>query len=109
MNIINYHAHLYYDADTMDEAKELGARANKLFGVQLGRFHEKPVGPHPVWSCQITVEPKDFGEVISWLLMNHGKVDLFVHANTGRDWEDHTDYVMWIGKSYQLNLDIFRP
>ena len=106
--VLDYHAHLYYDESTINEAKELARQASERFSVPVGRFHEKPVGPHPVWSCQLTVSKESFGDVIGWLLMNHGAVDVFVHPNTSDDLKDHTKTVMWIGKSYTLNLGIFQ-
>ena len=109
MNIQNFHAHLYYDARNISEAQELGDKVKDMFSVKLGRFHERPVGPHPTWSCQITVEPEDFGTVIPWLMMNHGSVDVFIHPNTGRDLEDHTNHVMWIGRSYPSTLRFSNP
>ena len=54
MVIRDYHAHLYYNADTIDEARDR-CDVRRLYSIKIGRFHEKPVGPHPVWSCQITV------------------------------------------------------
>ena len=48
-----YHAHVYFDADTVGEARALCAEAGRLFKVAVGRVHEKNVGPHPRWSCQL--------------------------------------------------------
>lgn len=107
MDIENYHAHLYYTADQLTKAKELGHYVATKFDLQLGRFHERPVGPHPSWSCQLTIEPEKFGEVVQYLLVEHGDIDVFIHANTGRDLEDHTRHVMWIGKSYELKTSMF--
>ena len=106
--IRDYHAHLYYDADTLDEARALAESLRQQHPVKVGTFHQKPVGPHPVWSCQITVANDQFGDVIPWLLLNHGRVDVFIHPNTGEDLLDHTHHVMWIGESYPLNLTIFK-
>ena len=108
MVIRDYHAHLYYNADTIDEARAIAEALGQLYSVKIGRFHEKPVGPHPVWSCQITVSSDQFGEVIPWLLLNRGDVDVFIHPNTGDDLLDHTQHIMWIGESYPLNLSLFQ-
>ena len=69
-----------------------------------GRFHEKPVGPHPMWSYQLAFPPASFPYVVGWLALNHGALDVFVHPNTGDELRDHRDCALWLGKSYALNL-----
>ncbi len=34
-----YHAHVYFDAGTVDEARALVAQAGNTFNVQVGRVH----------------------------------------------------------------------
>ena len=104
----NYHAHLYYKEANIDEAQELAQKAHYLFKVKVGTFHRKEVGPHPSWSCQLTVDHEVFAEIIPWLMKNRGSVHVFVHADTGDDYRDHTRHVMWLGPSYELNLSMFR-
>jgi len=49
--IKGYHAHVYFDASTIDQARALCEQAAQLFPLKMGRVHERPVGPHPDWSC----------------------------------------------------------
>ena len=42
-----YHAHVYFDETSVEQARELCQNAAKLFGVAMGRVHQKLVGPHP--------------------------------------------------------------
>lgn len=93
------------EEETLEEARALRAKAGELFGLSLGRLHERPVGPHVVWSCQLTVSKEQFGEVVSWLALNRGNLDFFVHPVTGDHLADHTKHVMWLGKSYPLDLN----
>jgi aromatic ring-cleaving dioxygenase len=72
--------------------------------VDVGRFHEKPVGPHPMWSYQLAFAPARFSRVVSWLALNHRALDVFVHPNTGDELRDHRDSALWLGRSYVLNL-----
>ena len=44
--IKDWHAHVYFDPATRDPAWALRERIEKEFEIQMGRFHEKPVGPH---------------------------------------------------------------
>ena len=63
--IREYHAHVYYDAPaTRAQAEALVQAAGAKFGVKVGRMHDNPVGPHPRGSCQLTVRPEQFAEVI---------------------------------------------
>jgi DOPA 4,5-dioxygenase len=50
-----YYAHVYFDEQTLERARELCQKAAQLFGAAMGRVHQKPVGPHPRWSCQLCV------------------------------------------------------
>ena len=45
-----------------------------------------------------------FAEVVGWLALNHGALDVFVHPNTGDQLRDHRDSAMWLGRSYTLDL-----
>jgi aromatic ring-cleaving dioxygenase len=106
-DIKDWHAHVYFDAATRDAAWALRERIEEHFDIQMGRFHEKPVGPHPMFSYQVTVRNDQFTPVMSWLTLNHGELIVFIHPNTGQDLEDHRDRAVWIGKSVPLALDMF--
>lgn len=104
--IQSWHAHVYFDSATRDSAwafrEQIEARwRGKL---QMGRFHERPVGPHPMWSYQMAFAHEQFGELIGWLTLNHGTLDIFVHPNTGDALRDHRDAAVWIGRSHELLL-----
>ena len=51
--IKDWHAHVYFDPPTRDTAWALRERIEKAFPIEMGRFHEKPVGPHPMFSFQV--------------------------------------------------------
>jgi aromatic ring-cleaving dioxygenase len=105
--IRDFHAHLYYDSEEVELAKQLAAAAQARFGVPVGHFHLRAVGPHPRGSCQLTVPAELFGDVAQWLVLNRGPLTIFAHANTGNDLADHTQHVIWFGPSEPLNLSIF--
>jgi DOPA 4,5-dioxygenase len=104
--VTSWHAHLYFDATSRAAAWALRETiAAELAGkMELGRFHEKPVGPHPMWSCQLAIPAADFPFVLGWLTLNHGALDIFVHPNTGDGLRDHRDCALWLGRSYTLDL-----
>ena len=105
-HIDSWHAHVYFDGASRDRAwalrevieAELGTR------VAMGRFHEKPVGPHPRWSYQLAFDAEQFASVVAWLALNHGALDVFVHPNTGDTLRDHRDSALWLGRSWALDL-----
>jgi aromatic ring-cleaving dioxygenase len=105
--IRDFHAHIYFNPDQVEQAKTLGAAAHEKFGVPEGHYHLRPVGPHPRGSCQLTVPADQFGDVAQWLVLNRGALTIFAHANTGDDLADHTRHVIWFGKSEELSLEIF--
>ena len=47
-----YHAHVYFGPATVARARALCEQAGRELMVVVGRVHERPVGPHPHWSCQ---------------------------------------------------------
>ena len=105
-SITSWHAHVYFDAASRDSAWALRQVIATQFGalVELGRFHERPVGPHPRWSYQLAFAPAQFAEVLPWLALNHGDLDVFVHPNTGDQLRDHRDSAVWLGRSWPLDL-----
>ena len=107
MPVTGYHAHVYYGPETIDQARALCEAARDKFSLPMGRMHERPVGPHPEWSCQLTVEPDQFGTAVPWLSENRDGLVVFVHGLSGEDLKDHTEHVIWLCGSATLNLAMF--
>lgn len=105
--INGYHAHVYFDAQSVDRATELCVAAAKKFGVLMGRMHERPVGPHPMWSCQLAASNEQFAELLPWLALNRDGLIVFSHPETGDELRDHRDRGIWLGDWLELNLKIF--
>ena len=106
-SIRDFHAHIYFDEDQLERAQRLAAAAHAKFGVPVGHFHIRPVGPHPRGSVQMTVPADQFGDVAQWLALDRFGLTIFAHANTGDDLADHTQHVIWFGPSEPLDLSIF--
>lgn len=102
--IKSFHAHVYYDAATKCAAARIREAVEARFEVVMGRWHDKPVGPHPMWSYQIAFAAELFGEIIPFLALNREGLTVFVHPNTGDALRDHTAHVMWLGESQELDL-----
>ena len=102
-----YHAHIYFDAPTVEQARSLSEEAGRLFNVQVGRLHEKNVGPHPMWSRQIAFSSEVFDQLVPWLDANRNGLDVFIHGLSGDELKDHTDFAYWLGNEHQLDLSMF--
>jgi DOPA 4,5-dioxygenase len=103
--IRGYHAHVYFDGASVEQARALRERISEGFDYAVGRFHEKKVGPHPRWSFQIAFEADEFGTIVPWLALNRKGLTVFVHGLSGQDIVDHTELVMWLGDSVALDLN----
>lgn len=106
-SIRDFHAHIYFDAAELPAAQKLAAAARERFGIAVGHFHQRPIGPHPRGSVQLTVPTDVFGELATWLAVNRAGLTIFAHASTGDDLRDHSHNVIWFGPSEELNLAIF--
>ncbi len=105
--IQSYHAHVYYGAESKEEAARLRAAIEAKFDeITMGSWHDRPVGPHPCGSYQIIFEPALFGELVPWLALNRDGLDVLVHPNTGQDLPDHAGRAMWLGASHNLDLSV---
>jgi DOPA 4,5-dioxygenase len=76
--------------------------------VELGRIHNKPLGPHPKSMYQVKFAPEEFGKLVPWLMLNHAGLDVLVHPETGNDVADHTDQALWLGQKLDLNIEFLR-
>ncbi|HMA16633.1 MAG: DOPA 4,5-dioxygenase family protein [Bacteroidota bacterium] len=106
--ISGYHAHVYYDAASKPAAEALRAAIEATFDVRLGRWHDRPVGPHTRWSYQIAFAPDVFGVIVPWLALNRGGLTVFVHPDTGDALPDHRDHAIWLGEPAELKFDALK-
>lgn len=107
--ILDYHAHVYYDAGSKATAARLREAIAARFEVVLGRWHDKPVGPHPMGSYQVVFGPALFATLVPWLMLNRAGLTVLIHPNTGDDLADHRDRALWLGQSRDLDLSALRP
>jgi aromatic ring-cleaving dioxygenase len=108
--ITSYHAHIYYDpAATRGEASEIReAIAAGFPEALLGRWHDVPVGPHPVAMYQVAFEVALFPRLVPWLMLNRGTLAILVHPNTADEYEDHAHHAVWLGSKLPLRLETLK-
>lgn len=106
--IEDYHIHVYYDAASKPRAEALRAKLEAAFPeAEYGRWHDKPVGPHPEWSYQVKFGHDLFARIVPFLALERKGLTVLVHPNTGDDLRDHRDYALWMGSMPDLTLSIF--
>jgi len=106
--ITGFHAHVYYDAGTKERAAALRTQMEGRFDIEMGRWHDIPIGPHPTGSYQIAFAPALFGEIVPYLALYRDGLTVFVHPDTGNDVPDHTDHAIWLGEQHELDLSALR-
>ncbi len=111
--IAGYHAHVYYDAASKQTAATLRDALERTFDnhrgdIRMGRWHDRPVGPHPCWSYQIAFAPALFGEIVPWLALNRAGLVIFLHPETGDVLADHVDHALWMGERMDLDLEALK-
>lgn len=105
-SIKGYHAHVYYEDDASRAvAAELRAELEANFDVELGRWRDEPVGPHPKPMYQVAFGPAEFPRMVPWLMLNRRGLTILVHPETGDDVPDHRDYPLWLGEVLDLDME----
>jgi len=102
--IEGYHAHVYYDEKTRAAAAALREAVAARFPVTLGRWRERPVGPHSCAMYQIAFAPGLFAELVPFLMRHHRGLSVFIHPLTGDDAADHSEHALWLGRQLPLDL-----
>lgn len=106
--IKNFHAHVYYDPETREVASRVRDALAEQFEVELGRWREEPVGPHPQSMYQVKFSPEEFNKVVPWLMLHHEGLNVLIHPSTDDDVSDHTDRALWLGTRLELNIEFLK-
>lgn len=105
--ILSYHAHVYYDpVDTRATADALRQRIGERFSVQLGRWHDLPVGPHTASMYQVAFAVEVFASFLPWLMLNRTGLTVLVHPNTLAPRDDHLVHALWLGPPLALKEEV---
>jgi len=105
--ILSYHAHVYYDpAMTRHAAEALRQRIGERFGVQLGRWHDVPVGPHTAAMYQVAFATEVFAAFVPWLMLNRAGLTVLLHPNTLAPRDDHLLHALWLGPPLALKEEV---
>jgi aromatic ring-cleaving dioxygenase len=105
--ILSYHAHIYCDpVATRGTAETLRQRIGERFSVQLGRWHDLPVGPHTAAMYQVAFATEVFASFLPWLMLNRSGLTVLVHPNTLAPRDDHLVHALWLGPPLALKAEV---
>ena len=76
--------------------------------MELGRWQDKPIGPHPHAMYQVKFATAEFNRIVPWLMLNRRGLDVLVHPNTGDAYEDHATHALWLGDKLKLRLRVLQ-
>jgi DOPA 4,5-dioxygenase len=107
--ITGFHAHVYYDPDSRETAAQVRDALGAQFQVRLGRWHDRPIGPHSQAMYQVAFSTDQFDKVVPWLMLHRQGLNILVHPETGDDLADHTAHALWLGEKLALNLAVLQP
>lgn len=108
-DINGYHAHIYYRNEAEKaEAAVLRSQLASTFDVQLGRWRDTPVGPHPLPMYQVAFAPGVFADFVPWLMLNRRDLTILVHPETGEEVPDHQTHPIWLGEKLDLDVEFLR-
>jgi aromatic ring-cleaving dioxygenase len=109
--IDHYHAHIYYDPASKPRAAALREKIAAAFPTAvIGRWHDEPVGPHPISMYQVAFAVEMFPALMPWLMLNRDGLTILVHPGTGsgNGYNDHTKHAAWLGGILPLRLSQFK-
>ena len=108
MKISGYHAHVYFDAATKERALALRDAIAERFAIEMGRVHDRAVGPHPLPMYQVAFDTDEFAKIVPWLMLNRDGLTILLHPGTGDAYADHTRHAAWMGEVLPLKLEVLR-
>ena len=75
--------------------------------MRLGRWRNKPVGPHPVPMFQVAFEPALFAAFVPWLMLNRQRPLRARPSRTPATTSpNHRDYPLWLGERLALDFSV---
>jgi len=106
--IKDYHAHVYYDAESRARAALLRGWVETRFPVRMGSWHDEPVGPHVQAMYQIAFAPDVLPSLVPFLMLNRMGLTVLLHPQSGRPRDDHTLHAVWMGEVLPVKRERLR-
>lgn len=105
-SIVSWHAHVYFNpVSTRPQAERVRSGIAQRFSVQLGRWHEVPIGPHTAAMYQVAFDVAVFADLVPWLALHREGLSMLVHPNTLAPRADHLIHAIWLGPPLPLRAE----
>ena len=105
--IVSWHAHVYFEPSaTRALAERVRDGVARRFKVQLGRWHEVPIGPHTQAMYQVAFDVGVFAGLVPWLALHREGLSVLVHPNTLAPRADHLVHAIWLGPQLPLRPEV---
>lgn len=124
---VSWHVHIVFvhsDLNQIELAKSIREKAKEKFKDYLkedceDRYEntkmcmiydhniEEPFGPFPSGEISMWFPNSHFNLVMNWFTQNRNGLSIVFHPNTGCEYEDHSDWAIWVGEPWKLNMSIF--
>lgn len=106
----DFDAHIYFPSDKTSFIESLRKKLIFKFEsseVFVGDVIPEPIGPHTMPMLEVNFSNKRFAEMVPWLSIERGSLNVLVHPQTGDDYFDHTQGAIWLGRPVDLKLELF--
>lgn len=104
--ILSWHAHVYYDPTaTRPAAERVRVGIAQRFKVQLGRWHDVPIGPHSQAMYQVAFDIELFAGFVPWLALHREGLSVLIHPNSLAPRADHLVHALWLGTPLLLRAE----
>ena len=101
-----FHAHVYYTDGTREAAALLREQLMTMAGGRLTIYtlSDGPRGPHVTPMFGVDIPLADLPEILAFLMLNHGPLQVLVHPVTDNEVMDHSHHALWLGQPQPINL-----
>jgi DOPA 4,5-dioxygenase len=107
-DVKEFHAHVYYGAGSRDAAAALRETLMQMAGGRLTIYtlSDGPRGPHVTPMFGVDIPKTDLPEVLAFLMLNHGGLQVLIHPVTDNEVMDHSHHALWLGERQPINLAV---
>ncbi|MFT4198713.1 MAG: DOPA 4,5-dioxygenase family protein [Pseudoxanthomonas sp.] len=106
--IVAYHSHIYFTAQTRHIAERLNEELQDRFKIWDYRWLDAANALHPQPMFRFAILKEDFQRYVEWIVRAREGLTVLVHPITGDDYIDHTYLAIWIGGRLELNVGRMR-
>ena len=67
----------------------------------------QPAGPFTTAQYSFFIPPSRYEATVAWTMKHRRGLDILVHPNSGCENEDHTDWALWAGNKWEVDVSKF--